>query len=289
MLDKCVNLNILKGRIKWILVQELDVDVVSLTVSVDGGEYIPGNELDIKDFYNSLREGKTATTSAINLDAAMAALEKHVAEGKDVLYVAFSSGLSSTAQTGKLAAEELSEKYPDRKIIVVDSLCASLGQGLLVYYAAKMCNEGKTIEEVRDWLEANKLHLSHWFTVDDLHHLKRGGRVSAATAVVGTMLSIKPVLHVDNEGHLINVSKARGRKPSIQALANKIGETAMGDISEQVVFISHGDCEDDAKYLADMVREKYNPKRIEMGHVGAVIGAHSGPGTLALFFLGNER
>ena len=271
------------------LVQELDVDVVSLTVSVDGGEYIPGNELDIKDFYNSLREGKTATTSAINLDAAMAALEKHVAEGKDVLYVAFSSGLSSTAQTGKLAAEELSEKYPDRKIIVVDSLCASLGQGLLVYYAAKMCNEGKTIEEVRDWLEANKLHLSHWFTVDDLHHLKRGGRVSAATAVGGTMLSIKPVLHVDNEGHLINVSKARGRKPSIQALANKIGETAMGDISEQVVFISHGDCEDDAKYLADMVREKYNPKRIEMGHVGAVIGAHSGPGTLALFFLGNER
>ena len=271
------------------LVQELDVDVVSLTVSVDGGEYIPGNELDIKDFYNSLREGKTATTSAINLDAAMAALEKHVAEGKDVLYVAFSSGLSSTAQTGKLAAEELSEKYPDRKIIVVDSLCASLGQGLLVYYAAKMCNEGKTIEEVRDWLEANKLHLSHWFTVDDLHHLKRGGRVSAATADVGTKHSIKPVLHVDNEGHLINVSKARGRKPSIQALANKIGETAMGDISEQVVFISHGDCEDDAKYLADMVREKYNPKRIEMGHVGAVIGAHSGPGTLALFFLGNER
>ncbi len=271
------------------LVQELDVDVVSLTVSVDGGEYIPGNELNIKDFYNSLREGKTATTSAINLDAAMAALEKHVAEGKDVLYVAFSSGLSSTAQTGKLAAEELSEKYPDRKIIVVDSLCASLGQGLLVYYAAKMCNEGKTIEEVRDWLEANKLHLSHWFTVDDLHHLKRGGRVSAATAVVGTMLSIKPVLHVDNEGHLINVSKARGRKPSIQALANKIGETAMGDISEQVVFISHGDCEDEAKYLADIVREKYNPKRIEIGHVGAVIGAHSGPGTLALFFLGNER
>ena len=271
------------------LVQELDVDVVSLTVSVDGGEYIPGNELNIKDFYNSLREGKTATTSAINLDAAMAAMEKHVAEGKDLLYVAFSSGLSSTAQTGKLAADELSEKYPDRKIIVVDSLCASLGQGLLVYYAAKMRGEGKSIEEVRAWLEANKLHLSHWFTVDDLHHLKRGGRVSAATAVVGTMLSIKPVLHVDNEGHLINVSKARGRKPSIQALAAKIGETAMGDISEQVVFISHGDCEDEAKYLADIIREKYNPKRIEMGHVGAVIGAHSGPGTLALFFLGNER
>ncbi len=271
------------------LQQELDVDVVSLTVSVDGGEYIPGNELNIKNFYNSLREGKTATTSAINLDAALAAIEKPVAAGNDVLYVAFSSGLSSTAQTGKLAAGELSEKYPERKIMVVDSLCASLGQGLLVYYAAKMRDEGNTIEEVCDWLEANKLNLSHWFTVDDLHHLKRGGRVSAATAVVGSMLSIKPVLHVDNEGHLVNVSKARGRKPSIQALANKLGETARVDISEQVIFISHGDCEDDANYLADIIREKYNPKRIEIGYVGAVIGAHAGPGVLALFFLGNER
>ncbi len=271
------------------LVQELDVDVVPLTVSVDGGEYIPGNELNIKDFYNSLREGKTATTSAVNLDGALSAMEKHVMEGKDVLYVAFSSGLSSTAQTGKLAAEELSEKYPDRKILTVDSLCASLGQGLLVYYAAKLRDEGKTIEEVRDWVESNRLNLCHWFTVDDLHHLKRGGRVSAATAVVGSMLSIKPVLHVDNEGHLVNVSKARGRKPSIQALAAKIGETGLGDISEQTIFISHGDCEDDANYLADIIREKYNPKRIEIGYVGAVIGAHSGPGTLALFFLGNER
>lgn len=271
------------------LIKELEVDVVSLTVSVDGGEYIPGNELNIKDFYNSLREGKTATTSAINLDNAIAAMEKHLAEGKDVLYVAFSSGLSSTAQTGMLAADELSEKYPDRKIIAVDSLCASLGQGLLVYYAAKLRDEEKEIEEVRDWIIANRLNLCHWFTVDDLHHLKRGGRVSAATAVVGSMLSIKPVLHVDNEGHLINVAKARGRKPSIQALANKIGETGLGDISEQVIFISHGDCEDDANYLADMIREKYNPKRIEIGYVGAVIGAHAGPGVLALFFLGNER
>ncbi len=271
------------------LIEELGVDIVSLTVSVDGGEYIPGNELNIKDFYNSLREGKTATTSAINLDNAIAAMEKHLAEGKDVLYVAFSSGLSSTAQTGMLAADELSEKYPDRKVIAVDSLCASLGQGLLVYYAAKLRDEGKTIEEVRDWLVANRLNLCHWFTVDDLHHLKRGGRVSAATAVVGSMLSIKPVLHVDNEGHLVNVTKARGRKPSIQALANKIGETGLGDVSEQVIFISHGDCTDDANYLADIIREKYNPKRIEIGYVGAVIGAHSGPGTLALFFLGNER
>lgn len=289
MADKFVLLTDSSCDLTSELINELKVDIVPLTVSVDGGEYIPGNELNIKDFYNSLREGKPATTSAINLDNAIAAMEKHLVEGKDVLYVAFSSGLSSTAQTGMLAADELSEKYPERKVIAVDSLCASLGQGLLVYYAAKLRDEGKTIEEVRDWVVANRLNLCHWFTVDDLHHLKRGGRVSAATAVVGSMLSIKPVLHVDNEGHLINVSKARGRKPSIQALAAKIGETGIGEASEQVVFISHGDCEDDANYLADIIREKYNPKRIEIGYVGAVIGAHSGPGTLALFFLGNER
>lgn len=271
------------------LASELDVEVMPLTVSVDGGEYVPGNELDIKGFYDSLRAGKSATTSAINLDTALVIMDKYLSEGRDLLYVAFSSGLSSTAQTGMLAADEMREKYPDRKIYVVDSLCASLGQGLLVYYASQLRSEGKSIEEVRDWLEANKLNLSHWFTVDDLHHLKRGGRVSAATAVVGTMLSIKPVLHVDNEGHLVNVSKARGRKPSIQALAAKLGETGIGDPADQVIYISHGDCLEDAEYLAGIIREKYNPKKIVIGYVGAVIGAHSGPGTLALFFLGKER
>ena len=271
------------------LASELDVEVMPLTVSVDGGEYVPGNELDIKGFYDSLRAGKSATTSAINLDTALVVMDKYLSEGRDLLYVAFSSGLSSTAQTGMLAADEMREKYPDRKIYVVDSLCASLGQGLLVYYASQLRSEGKSIEEVRDWLEANKLNLSHWFTVDDLHHLKRGGRVSAATAVVGTMLSIKPVLHVDNEGHLVNVSKARGRKPSIQALAAKLGETGIGDPADQVIYISHGDCLEDAEYLAGIIREKYNPKKIVIGYVGAVIGAHSGPGTLALFFLGKER
>ena len=271
------------------LASELDVVVMPLTVSVDGGEYVPGNELDIKGFYDSLRAGKSATTSAINLDTALVVMDKYLSEGRDLLYVAFSSGLSSTAQTGMLAADEMREKYPDRKIYVVDSLCASLGQGLFVYYASQLRSEGKSIEEVRDWLEANKLNLSHWFTVDDLHHLKRGGRVSAATAVVGTMLSIKPVLHVDNEGHLVNVSKARGRKPSIQALAAKLGETGIGDPADQVIYISHGDCLEDAEYLAGIIREKYNPKKIVIGYVGAVIGAHSGPGTLALFFLGKER
>lgn len=270
------------------LVAELDVSVISLTVSVDGGEYIPGDQLDIKDFYNQLRAGKTATTSAINMDQATEALEPLVAAGNDVLYVAFSSGLSSTYNTGKIAAEELAEKYPGRKVIAVDTLAASLGQGLLVYYAAKLRDEGKTIEEVRDWILANRDNMAHWFTVDDLHHLKRGGRVSAATAVVGTMLAIKPVLHVDNEGHLVNVAKARGRKPSINALADKIAATAT-DIENQVVFISHGDCLEDAEYLAKIIREKYNPKDIKIGYVGCVIGAHAGPGVLALFFMATGK
>ncbi len=271
------------------LIEELNVVVVPLTVSVDGGEYIPGDKLDIKEFYSQLREGKTATTSAINFDAATEALEEQVKEGRDVLFVAFSSGLSSTYNTIKIAAEELSEKYPERKIRVVDSLCASLGEGLLVYYAAKKRDEGLDIDAVCTWVEENKMSMAHWFTVDDLHHLKRGGRVSAATAVVGTMLSIKPVLHVDDEGHLINVSKARGRKPSIQALCNKLTESASWSAADQTVFISHGDCEEEANYLADMIREKFSPREIVVDYIGPVIGAHSGPGTIALFFMANER
>lgn len=271
------------------LAEKLEVEVTSLTVSVDGGEYIPNDKLDIKDFYKQLREGKTATTSALNLDAATEAIEKYAAEGRDVLYLAFSSGLSSTYNTGKLACEELSEKYPERKLMTVDTLCASLGQGLIVYYASKMRDEGKTIEEVRDWVEANKMSVAHWFTVDDLHHLKRGGRVSAATAVVGTMLSIKPVLHVDDAGKLVSVSKARGRKPSIGALCDKLLESASWPANEQMVFISHGDCEDEANYLADMIRKKFGPIDVVVDYIGPVIGAHAGPGTIALFFMANAR
>ena len=271
------------------LVEELNVVEVPLTVSVDGGEYVSGDKLDIKDFYAQLREGKTATTSAINFDAATEAIEAQVKEGNDVLFIAFSSGLSSTYNTVKIAGEELSEKYPERKIYVVDTLCASLGEGLLVYYAAQKRSEGLDIDAVRAWVEDNKMNMAHWFTVDDLHHLKRGGRVSAATAVVGTMLAIKPVLHVDDEGHLVNVAKARGRKPSIQALCTKLLESASWDASEQSVFISHGDCEDEANYLADMIREKFSPKEIVVDYIGPVIGAHAGPGTIALFFMANER
>ena len=210
--------------------------------------------------------------------------------GKDVLVVAFSSGLSATCNSARIAAQELSEQYPDRKIYVVDSLCASLGQGLLVWYAARMKAEGKSMEEVRDWLEENKLHLCHWFTVDDLHFLKRGGRISPATAVVGTMLSIKPVMHVDDEGRLIKVGTARGRNASLKALVDHMEETAI-DPSAQTVFISHGDCLEDVNKVVEDVKRRFGipAERFVINNVGPVIGAHSGPGTVALFFLGSKR
>jgi len=216
------------------------------------------------------------------------AIEPLLQAGRDVLVLAFSSGLSATFQSSKLAVEELSEKYPERKLYTVDTLCASLGQGLLVWYAARMKNEGRGIGAVRDWLEENKLHLCHWFTVDDLHFLKRGGRISSATAVLGTMLSIKPVMHVDDAGHLINVGKARGRKASLTALADKVGELAE-DPASQTMYISHSACLEDAQFVADEVKRRYGVKEIVINSIGPVIGAHTGPGCVALFFMGKHR
>ena len=180
------------------------------------------------------------------------------------------------------------EEYPGRRACVVDTLCASLGEGLLVYYACRKRDEGMELRALRDWVEENKFHLCHWFTVDDLMFLKRGGRVSSATALVGTMLQIKPVLHVDDEGHLINVGKARGRKASIDALAKKVGELGTG-FDNETMFISHGDCLEDALYLSRILKEQYGVKHVHINHVGAVIGSHAGPGVLALFFLGTHR
>ena len=239
-------------------------------------------------FYQLLRQGQVATTSAINVAQYTDALEPLLQAGKDVLVLAFSSGLSTTYNSSRIAVEELSEKYPERKIYTVDTLCASLGQGLLVYLAVKEQKKGRSIEEVRDWVEENKLHLCHQFTVDDLHFLKRGGRISATTAVVGSMLQIKPVLHVDNEGHLINIAKARGRQASLKALVDKMEKTAI-DPANQVVFISHGDCLEDAHTVEKMVKERFGVKEVYINYVGPVIGAHSGPGTLALFYVGSER
>ena len=273
------------------MVQELGVTVLPLSFTIQGKTYrnYPDNrEMDLPLFYDMLRAGELAITSAVNVAEYTQAVEPILQEGKDVLILAFSSGLSSTYQASVLAAGELREKYPDRKIYTVDTLCASLGQGLLVYLAAQEQRKGKSIEEVRDWAEETKLNLCHQFTVDDLHFLKRGGRISATTAVVGSMLQIKPVLHVDNEGHLINIGKARGRQASLKALVDKMEKTVTEE-GRKTVFISHGDCRKDAVTVADMVRERFGTQDIRINFVGPVIGAHSGPGTLALFYLGTER
>ena len=267
---------------------ELDISLIDLSLLVEGGAPQKNRDVDVKGFYGLLREKKAASTAAVNIQDFIAAMSEHVDAGKDILYIGFSSGLSSTFSAGYNAAQELSEMHPDRKIYAVDTLCASLGQGLIVYLAAKMRLEGKSIEEVRDFVEQNKLNLCHWFTVDDLFFLKRGGRVSAATAVVGTMLGIKPVMHVDNAGKLIKVTTARGRRASIDALAAKIGETGI-DPANQTMFICHGDCIEDAEYLAEKIKKDYGVKEVVIGYTGVVIGSHSGPGTLALFYLGTER
>ena len=273
------------------MVQELGVTVLPLSFTIQGKVYrnYPDNrEMDLPLFYDMLRAGELATTSAVNVAEYTQAVEPILQEGKDVLILAFSSGLSSTYQASVLAAEELRGKYPDRKIYTVDTLCASMGQGLLVYLAVQEQRKGRSIEEVRDWAESTKLNLCHQFTVDDLHFLKRGGRISATTAVVGSMLQIKPVLHVDNEGRLINIGKARGRQASLKALVDKMEKTVTEE-GRKTVFISHGDCRKDAVTVADMVRERFGTQDIRINYVGPVIGAHSGPGTLALFYLGTER
>ena len=270
------------------LLDTLGVKSVPLYVNFRGAEQPDSVDEGIKELYDGLRGGEKATTSAVNPDRWAAMIEHSLAEGKDAVVIVFSSGLSTTYQSAVIAGQELTEKYPDRKVYVVDSLCASLGQGLLVWYACRKRDEGMSAPELAKWLEENRRNLCHWFTVDDLMYLKRGGRVSAVTAMVGTMLSIKPVLHVDDEGHLINVSKARGRKASILALANKLKELGDG-FDNSTVFISHGDCQEDAQYLAEKLKAEYGVKEVVIGYVGAVIGSHAGPGTLAFFFLGKHR
>ena len=273
------------------LVRQLDVQVLPLSFTLEQQTYhnYPDNrEMEPHAFYQKLRDGAVATTSAVNVSQYTEFLEPLLQAGQDVLILAFSSGLSATYNSSVIAVQELAEKYPERKLYTVDTLCASLGQGLLVYLAARERDSGKTIEEVRDWAEANKLSICHQFTVDDLHFLKRGGRISATTAVVGSMLQIKPVLHVDNEGHLINIAKARGRQASLKALVDKMEKTAI-DPAHQTVFISHGDCLEDAQMVADLVKERLGVPEVYLNPFGPVIGAHAGPGTVALFYVGTER
>ena len=268
--------------------QQLQLDYVPLSVEFRGEVTLDRNDDSLKELYDAMRGGASAKTSAVNPDTWAKAMEPRLRQGLDVLVLAFSSGLSTTYQSAVIAAEELMEKYPGRTVRVVDTLCASMGQGLLVYHVCRLRDSGATLEEAAHWAEENRKHLCHWFTVDDLMFLKRGGRISAATALVGTMLQIKPVLHVDDEGHLINVAKARGRKASLEALAKKVGETGLPGEND-TVFISHGDCIDDVKYLETILTEKYGVKKVFTYYVGAVIGSHAGPGTVALFFLGNKR
>lgn len=265
--------------------------VLPLSVTVDGityKNYLDGREIGFHTLYEKYRSGSKTSTCAVNPDAFIDVLEPCLKEGKDVFYIGFSSGLSATYQSGCIAAAELREKYPERKIMTIDSLCASLGQGLFVHYAVQKQREGATMEELAAYLEELRPHLCHWFTVDDLMYLKRGGRISASTALLGTALQIKPVMHTDNDGKLANVSKARGRKASIRALVDRMEQTAI-DPSSQTVFICHGDCIEDAEYAASLIRERFGIQDIVINYTGPVIGAHSGPGTLAIFFVGTER
>ena len=266
------------------------VGCMYLSYSMDGKNYTHENFLPEHEFYEAMRNGSMPTTAQVNPENAKALLEPYLKEGKDILHIAFSSGLSGTYNSSRIAAEELMEEYPDRKIIVVDSLSASLGQGLLVWLAQQKKELGQTLEDVVDWVEKNKLKMVHLFTVDDLNHLYRGGRVSRTTAIVGSMLNIKPVLHVDNEGKLTAIGKVRGRKKALQELV-KLMDEKIGSFGADcdTIFISHGDCEQDAQYVAAKVKEKYNIKNIVINQVGATIGAHSGPGTMALFFVGDVR
>ena len=279
--DSCCDLSVDK-------LKELDVAAVSLSFMFRGSPRLDAVTDEIKEVYNAMRDGETATTSAANPEDWSKVIEPVLAAGEDALVITFSSGLSTTYQSAVIAADDLMEKYPDRKVNVVDSLCASLGQGLLVWYACDKRDEGLSLDELTQWVENNKQSICQWFTVDDLYFLKRGGRITAATALVGTMLKIKPVLHVDENGKLVSVAKSRGRKASIDALAEKMAQLSMAGKNDRIT-ICHGDCLEDAQYLAEQLKQKLGVKEVYIGYTGAVIGSHSGPGTLALFFLGNQR
>ena len=238
-----------------------------------------------KVFYDAVRQGEMPTTSAVNPEGWADVMRPALEEGKDVLCLCFSSGMSTTYQSAVIAADELMDEYPGRKICVVDTLAAALGQGLLVWRACRHRDAGESLEQVAAWLEENKLKLCHWVTVEDLNHLKRGGRVSAASAMVGTMLNIKPIIYVNDEGKLVSTAKVRGRKAAIEYLTKKCGEAADKDIA----FVGHGDCREDAETCAKILKEKYGFKEVRIGYVGAVIGAHTGPGVLVAFYMGEKR
>ena len=269
------------------MVTELELGVAPLSVEMDGQSF-PEGTMPPKELYDHLRAGKLPKTAAVNPDGWEVLMRPALEQGQDVLVLAFSSGLSATYQSAVIAADELREEFADRKIIVVDTLSAAIGQGLLVYTAAKLRDEGKSIEEVAVWIEAHKLQLCHWVTVEDLMHLKRGGRVSAATAVVGTMLNIKPVIKVDDAGKLETVAKSRGRKAALNYLLDRMAETQIDGMND-TVFIGHGDCIEDAEYVAAALKERFSVKHVYINYVGAVIGSHTGPGVVVIGYFGKTR
>ena len=267
-----------------------DIEYMYLTYQMEGETYGKQDEMEFKDFYERMRKGSIPTTSQVNSEEAKEVLRPLLIQGKDILHLAFSSGLSGSYNSVRMAAEELREEFPERKIVVIDSLCASLGEGLFVDKAVEMKEEGKSLEENAAWLEEHKLNFCHVFTVDNLFHLHRGGRVSKVAAVVGTMISLKPLLYVDNEGHLIPLKNVRGRRKSLSGLVTMM-EERIGDWKDKntKIFISHGDCQEDAEYVARLVKEKFEYETFLINTIGATIGAHAGPGTVALFFLGEYR
>lgn len=268
---------------------EWGVKRCDLSFQFNGDDKVYTNfELSTQEFYQRMRDGGVAKTSAVNSETFRELFEEDVKNGNDIFYLGFSSGLSTTYNCARMAAAELEEAYPGRRVVAVDSLSASAGFGLLLYLVLQKKAEGATIDELAAFAEDMRFHLCHWFTVDDLVYLKRGGRISSAVALVGGVLGIKPVLHMDNEGHLISRFKVRGRKSALKALCDQYGALAETK-GEGVVFISHGDCEGDAALLASMLKEAYGVDVHTTVNVGPVIGAHSGPGTLALFFVGKER
>ena len=271
---------------EWL--EERNVPVIPLKYTMDGETYTDMYGLSAKEFFAKLREGKMSVTSRVNPEEAIAALEPFVKEGKDVLHLGFSSGLSGTFNSMRIAGEELSEKYPEAKIIIIDTLCACLGEGLLLYKALQHKEAGESIEEVAKWVEENKLHICHNVTVDDLNHLHRGGRVSKTTAIVGTMIQIKPIIHMDNEGKLQVIGKERGRKRSLNKIVDMAVEQSKGWDNDMVI-ITHGDCIEDAEYVAGLVREKLGVEQILINNIGTVIGSHTGPGVVAVFFMGEKR
>ncbi len=274
------------------LIDEFGLEILPLTFMVDGEQrqsYLKGQVTDLRQFYTMMREGKVITTSLPNLADSEELFTQILESGNDVLYLGFSSGLSGTYEGMATLATGLRERFPERTFECIDTFAASLGEGLLIYHACKLKQEGKSLQEVAEWVRSNRLKLAHWFTVDDLMFLYRGGRVSRTAAFAGQLLKIKPVLHVDNEGHLIPMEKARGRKKSIQALVDHMEKTANPPVTEQVIGISHGDCPEDVEYLQKLITERFGETKYLVNYVDPVIGAHSGPGTLALFYLATSR